>query len=112
MLDSEGTTHYAQENPIVFQQVIITTNRPVALRPLVESAIRSELRLLNLGLERTQHRLDKFEQQYGLASDEFERRFSAGDMAENLDFIEWEGEIKTYKLLRAQQQALQEAQLN
>lgn len=96
----------------MLQQVTISTNKAVALRPLVESAIRSELRLLTLGLERTYHRLEVFERQYGLDSDEFERRFSAGELAENLDFIEWAGEIKTHNLLKAQQQALQEAQLN
>lgn len=96
----------------MLQQVTITTNRTVELKPLVESAIRSELRLLNLGLERTQRRIQAFEQQYGLDADEFERRLNAGDIQESLDFIEWEGEIKTYKLLKSQLLALQEAQLN
>lgn len=78
----------------------------------MENPALSELRRLTLGLERTHHRLEVFERQYGLDSDEFERRFGAGELAENLDFIEWAGEIKTHNLLKAQQQGLQEAQLN
>ena len=94
------------------QQVTITTDAQVPLKPLIKSAIRAELRMLELGLERTQQRLRAFEERYGMTSEEFERRFNAGDLAESLDFIEWAGEIKTYQLLEAQWQALQKVQLN
>jgi len=56
--------------------------------------------MLELGLQRTSERLHGFEQQYGFSSEEFERRFEALEVEENLDFIEWAGEIKTYRLLR------------
>ena len=46
-----------------------------------------------------------------MASDEFERRFSAGEVEESLEFIEWAGEIKTHQLLDAQRQALRGVQL-
>jgi len=95
----------------VSQQVIVTTDAPVALKPLIESAIRSELRMLELGLARTSQRLHALEEQYGLTSEEFERCCAAGDIAETLDYIEWVGEIETYHLPKAQQQALQKVQL-
>lgn len=94
------------------QQVIVTTDAAIALKPLIESAIRSELRMLELGLARTFQRLHVFEDQYGLTSEEFERRFAAGEVNESLDFIEWAGEIKTHHLLKAQQQALQKVRLH
>ena len=93
------------------QQVIVTTDAQVALKPLLESALRSELRLRELSLQRTSQRLRAFEAQYGLTSDEFEHRFNAGEVEESLDFIEWAGEIKTYRLLDAQRHALQGVQL-
>jgi hypothetical protein len=93
------------------QQVVVTTDAPVALKPLLASAIQSELRLLELGLTRTSERLHAFEEQYGFTSEDFERRFEAGEVAESLDFIEWAGEIKTSRLLQAQRQALQSVQL-
>jgi len=93
------------------QQVTITTDAQIALKPLIEAALRSELRLLELSLQRTAQHLRAFEAQYGLASDEFERRFSAGEVEESLEFIEWAGEIKTHQLLDAQRQALRGVQL-
>jgi hypothetical protein len=81
------------------QQVMISTDAPVALKPLLESAIRSELRMMDLGLERTRQRLQGFEAQYGINSREFARRFATGEIAESLDTIEWAGEIETYRRL-------------
>src|SRR5262245_46499421 len=97
-------------NPMA-QQVTITIDAQIALKPLIEAALRSELRMLELSIQRTAQRLRAFEAQYGMASDEFERRFNAGGVEESLDFIEWAGEIKTYQLLDAQRQALQGVQL-
>lgn len=94
------------------QQVTVTTDASVPLKPLLESAIRSELHMLELGLARTSQRMHAFEQQYGMTSEEFERRFQAGEVDESLDFIEWAGEIKTYHVLKAQQHALQKARLH
>ena len=93
------------------QQVTVTTDAQVALKPLLESALRSELRMLELSLQRTSQRLHTFEDQHGLTSDEFERRFNARELEESLDFIEWAGEIETYRRLDAQRQALQGVQL-
>jgi hypothetical protein len=53
--------------------------------------------------------LSSFEQRYGFSSEEFERRFEALELGEHLDFIEWAGEIKTYRLLEAQGDALEQA---
>ena len=94
------------------QRVTITTDRPVDLKPLVESAIRSEVRMLEIGLERTRQRLRTFEERYRWTSEDFECRFNAGDVAESLDFIEWAGEIKTHQLLEAHRQALQGVRLS
>jgi len=93
------------------QHVTITTDAQITLKPLIESALRSELRMLELSLQRTIQRLRAFETQYGLTSDEFERRFNSGEIEESLDFIEWAGEIKTHRLLDAHRQALQGVQL-
>jgi hypothetical protein len=94
------------------QQVTVTTKAQIALKPLLESAVRAELRMLELSLQRTSRRLRDFEAQYGLASDEFERRFNVGELEESLEFIEWAGEIKTLRLLEAQHQALQGVQFS
>jgi len=94
------------------QQITITADTPIALKPLIESAVQSELRMLELGVERTMQRLHTFEAQYGLTSAEFEQRFESGAVEESLDFIEWAGEVKTYQLLKLQLQTLRKIQLN
>ena len=90
------------------QKVTITTDEPVALRPLLESAVRTELRMLDLGLERTAERLRQFEEQSGMDSDEFMRRYRTGKIEESLDTIEWAGEVETRVILEEQRKALQE----
>ena len=80
------------------QHIIVSTNVPIDLKPLIEAAIRSELQMLDLSLDRTARRLRIFETQYGLTSEEFLHRFEAGELNESLDDIEWAGEIKTYHL--------------
>ena len=90
----------------MLQNITITTNSKVSLRPLVESALQAEAKVLALGLRRTHERLTEFEQRFGLTSAQFEQRFAARELDESLDFIEWLGEIKTLRLLEEQQQAL------
>ena len=46
------------------EQITITTNAQIVLKPLIESALRSELRMLELSLQRTARRLETFESQY------------------------------------------------
>jgi hypothetical protein len=94
------------------QQVIVTTDAPAALKPLLASAIQAELRLLELSLARITERLQAFEKQYGLTSEEFAQGFAAGEIGESLDYIEWAGEIETYRRLEGQWQALQKATLH
>ena len=40
-------------------------------------------------LQRVSKELVQFEQQYGLSSEEFWKRFKAGQMADSADFMEW-----------------------
>lgn len=95
----------------MLQQVTITSDTPTSLKQLLLSAIRSELRLLAHGIARTHERLAQFEQQYGMPTIEFERRLSTSGIGENMDFIEWQGEVKTLRLLEEQQRALERAEL-
>jgi hypothetical protein len=94
------------------QQVVVTTDAPAALKPLLASAIQAEVRMLELGLARLAERLQAFEKQYGLTSEEFAQHFATGEIGESLDDIERAGEIETYRRLEGQWQALQKATLH
>ncbi len=93
------------------QEVRITSQTSIPLKPLVQSALRTEVRLLEIGLARTRERLRQFEQRYGISSEEFEKRFRSGELGDALDFIEWAGELELYRLLQAQREALLGAEL-
>lgn len=95
----------------MLQQVMVTSDGPAEIKPLLEAAIRSQLKALNHGIQRTSERLAEFEQRYQMTSAEFERGFEAGQIEESLDFIEWSGEIKTLHFLEDQRRALQSAQI-
>jgi hypothetical protein len=96
----------------MIQNVTVSTSTAISLRPLVKSAIQTELKVLEMGLQRTREKLTEFEQRFAMPSADFERRFNARELPENLDFIEWSGEIKTLRLLEDQRQALRGATID
>jgi hypothetical protein len=91
-------------------QVKLVSRSDFPLRPLVESALRSEMRMLEIGLKRTEERLQTFEDRFGMNSDEFYRRLN-DELEETLDFIEWVGEYKTLSLLREKYQILKDVEI-
>ncbi len=93
------------------QQVTIRGEAPISLKPLIESAIRSQLKSLRHGIGRTGERLKSFEQKHGMTSAEFELRFKSQVINESLDFIDWWMEIEALHLLENKYQALHEAQI-
>ena len=96
----------------MLQHVTVTSNGPVSLKPLIETAIRSQLKSLQHGIKRTMERLAAFEQRFGTSSEEFERRFKAGEVIETIDTIDWCMEIEALRLLEEQYSSLSEAQLD
>jgi hypothetical protein len=96
----------------MLQQVTIKTSNKAALKPILQSAINNEAKMLAVGLERTRKRLAEFEQKFGMSSEEFERRLYAADLEETVEFTDWRLEIGALRLLESQYQALQEAQVD
>ena len=92
-------------------QVMVTTESPSILKPLLRAAIQNEARSLSHGIKRTRARLAEFEGRFGMTSDEFERRYLAAEITESLEFIEWLGEIKMLRLLDEQKSALEGARV-
>ena len=92
-------------------QVTVTTESPKILKPLLKAAIQTEAKALAHGIQRTRQRLLTFEKQFGMTSDEFERRYLAAEIAESLEFIEWLGEVKMLRVLNEQKLALDGARI-
>lgn len=95
----------------MLSQVTVTTESPNILKPLLRLAIQNEAKALSHGIKRTRERLLAFEKQFGMNSDEFERRYTEVDLAESLEFTEWLGEIKMLRVLNEQKQALDGARI-
>ena len=96
----------------MLQQVTIKTKSKTTLRPIVLSALENEKRMLSLGLSQTRRRLAEFEQQHGMASDEFERRLNSGELDETVSFTDWRMEIGMLRLLERQYEALIDATID
>ena len=91
--------------------VTVITESPGILKPLLKVAMQNEARALSHGIKRTRERLLAFEKQFGMSSEEFERRYVAAEIAESIEFIEWLGEIKMLRVLNEQKLALDGAQV-
>jgi len=89
-------------------QLTLASSEEIPLKALLESAMRSESKMIQLSLARTERNLRKFEQQYGMLTAEFYRQLTTDELQETLDFIEWAGEYKTLLRLLKKYQALQE----
>lgn len=81
-------------------KLTLISPRKHPLQPLVEGALRNELRLLKAGIRRTEQRVQEFETRYGMISDEFLQRFENDELEETLTFAEWIGECRLLIRLR------------
>jgi len=93
----------------MYQQITIQTPNARKLKPLIRSVLKTAVYDVEQGVKKTRANLEAFEKQFGMSTAEFERRFKPGDLEETIDFIEWEGEIKTLRLLEEKLNALKEA---
>ena len=95
----------------MLQQITVQSESSIDLRPLLETAIQGELRSIQHGINLTRAKLEGFEKQYGMTTDEFLQRFNSEDLDETLDFIDWYGETKMLALLQEKKKALEGAQV-
>jgi hypothetical protein len=62
---------------------------------VIQTAISSEIRRLELGLEKTNRQIEKFEREYYISSDHFLRNYTAEDLKTGDEgYIQWAGEMK------------------
>ena len=94
------------------EKIIIKTANPDMLKSLVKDIIRRELDDVEHSIELRRARLDSLEKQYNMTTAEFLRRFTRDDLGETLDFIEWDGEVKTLELLEEKKALFEEAKVD
>jgi hypothetical protein len=95
----------------MLQQITIEIQDASQFASVLRAALEREVHLVEYAILRTWDRLREFEKKYGMSTAEFERRFTADDLGETLDFIEWDGEIDTLRLLEEKKKMIQEARI-
>jgi hypothetical protein len=70
-----------------------------SLQPLIEGAIIEALRSTETGIQRTEQRLQEFEDKYHLSTAEFLHRYENDEFQETLELDEWIGELRMLQRL-------------
>ncbi len=96
----------------MLQQVTIHSQAQETIKPLVEVAIRNQVKALKHGIQRTKEQLAAFETRFGMSTAEMERQLKSGKMEETLDTIDWCMELAALRLLEEQYNALREASID
>ena len=95
----------------MLQHITIEIQDASQFEAILRGALDRELRLVEYAILRTWDRLREFETKFGMSTNEFKRRFTADDLGETLDFIEWDGEIDTLHLLEEKKNIIQGAHI-
>ena len=61
-------------------ELVLTSNQQLPLRSLVETALANEVRLLEVGIRRTERRLRAFEATHRMTTKDFVRRFENDEL--------------------------------
>ena len=76
---------------------------------IVQAAISSEIKRLEIGLYKTNKQIEKYEIGYNVTSEGFQKEFSAEDMRKgDQEYIEWAGELKIREKITADLEKLKE----
>ena len=76
---------------------------------IVRAAISSEIKRLEIGLYKTNKQIEKYEIEYNVTSEVFQKGLSAEDMRKgDQEYIEWAGELKIREKIMADLKKLKE----
>ncbi|MEQ8385948.1 MAG: hypothetical protein RH949_26675 [Coleofasciculus sp. A1-SPW-01] len=81
---------------------------PDSLRQIIQSALSERLHSINAGIKKTQERLQAFETNYQLSTEEFITRFNNDEFAHDFDFDEWIGESRMLTHLQKTKESIEE----
>lgn len=76
-------------------RVVVESGDVKAARSLVSAAIENEAKILKIGIEKTRRNLKELENKFNMDTLSFYKKFSAGVMGDDREFIRWAGEYET-----------------
>ncbi len=90
------------------RELVLRYNREISIKPLVDEAIRREIGLLEVGIQKTRHNLEDFEKKYSLKTEDFLDKIKRGDLSdESIDFTDWVGEYHLLLSLEEKKRSLE-----
>lgn len=92
-------------------RLIITTPDKQSLRPLLESALEAQKKLIQSSLVRTHQRLAEFERRFGMTTEQFEKRLNARELTESFELTDWRMEFGMLRALESKYETLMSAQI-
>ena len=72
------------------------------------AALDHEVRILQIGLQKTTRKLHQFEQRFEMESQQFYQEFQAGNLGDEMEYMKWAGEYETLLQLQDDYTELQE----
>ena len=78
------------------------------LKPLVEAALANELRLIEAGMNQTKNAIRAFEKKYQMPTKDFLSRYENDAIEEDMDFVEWIGEVRLMERLQEKAETLKD----
>lgn len=96
----------------MLNQVTIQSRDKRPIKPLVELALRNQLKNLSHGIRRTKQKLADFEARFGMTTREFESKLQTGEIEETLDTIDWRMEVESLRILEEEYNALRDAHVD
>jgi hypothetical protein len=94
------------------QEIIVKANAHEDLKPLVASAIRNQIKILEQDIASSQARINALESRMGMTSSEFERKLAKHEIEESLDTFDWTMELASLRLLQGKYKSLCEAEIS
>lgn len=92
-------------------KIIVEHKGTEELKTLVRGALENEIKILTIGLRKTQENLKGLEARYKMDSGTFYRKYSSGELEDNIEYIRWAGEIETLERLQRNLKELSEAEV-
>jgi len=88
-------------------EIVIKTGKSKSIMPVLESAIRNQLKMLKVSINRTKMKIQDFEQKYNMSTEQFLQKIREGMDEDNLDYVDWIGETKILKRLEEEYKELE-----
>lgn len=92
-------------------KIIIEPEGTEELRTLVKGALGNEIKLITIGLKKTRENLKNYEGKFKMDSETFYKKYSSGEVGDDVEYIRWAGEIETLRKLERNLKDLSEAEV-